>query len=233
MSVDAAQLRSGKGSGDENFPVASWLVEPRHRRPILAFYEFVRIADDIADHAKLREDEKLAHLDRLEASLLGRDDSNPAGVTLRAALQERNIRYTSDLFVESLFDAESAYRRVELLFRSHADVAGLYVNSLLPMDGLVRFFGEQPETCRPVHYGVFDYHPMMDLLVDLHIGAIRQNPEQMVHRAWEIFTAPAPRPQERIHHHVPYELIVAPKMRRFLPETRRVAVRGRPREVAP
>ena len=91
MTLDAAQLRSGKGSGDENFPVASWLVAARHRRPILAFYEFVRIADDIADHPKLREDEKLAHLDRLEASLLGRDDHNAAGITLRAALAERNL----------------------------------------------------------------------------------------------------------------------------------------------
>ena len=53
MTLDAAQLRSGKGSGDENFPVASWLVEAQHRRPILAFYEFVRIADDIADHPTL------------------------------------------------------------------------------------------------------------------------------------------------------------------------------------
>ena len=91
MTLDAAQLRSGKGSGDENFPVASWLVEARHRRPILAFYEFVRIADDIADHPTLGKDEKLAHLNRLEASLLGQDDSNPAGLTLRAALQERNL----------------------------------------------------------------------------------------------------------------------------------------------
>jgi squalene synthase HpnC len=91
MSLDAAQWRSGKGSGDENFPVASWLVEARHRRPVLAFYEFVRIADDIADHPQLRPDEKLAHLDGLEASLLGRDDRNPAGVTLRAALLERKL----------------------------------------------------------------------------------------------------------------------------------------------
>jgi squalene synthase HpnC len=90
-TLDAARLRSGKGSGDENFPVASWLVQPRHRRPILAFYEFVRIADDIADHAGLGEDEKLAHLDGLEASLLGRNDRNAAGVTLRAALNERNL----------------------------------------------------------------------------------------------------------------------------------------------
>ena len=91
MTLDAAQHRSGKGSGDENFPVASWLVAPPYRRPILAFYEFVRIADDIADHASLTAADKLGHLDRLEASLLGRDDHNPVGVTLRAALAERNL----------------------------------------------------------------------------------------------------------------------------------------------
>ena len=89
--MDAAQLRSGKGSGDENFPVASWLVAPQHRRPILAFYEFVRIADDIADHATLTPHVKLDHLDALERNLLGRDDGNAAGVTLRAALAERKL----------------------------------------------------------------------------------------------------------------------------------------------
>jgi squalene synthase HpnC len=91
MSLDAAQHRSGKGSGDENFPVASWVVAPQHRRPIMAFYEFVRIADDIADHATLSERDKLAHLDRLEASLLGRDDHNASGVVLRTALAERGL----------------------------------------------------------------------------------------------------------------------------------------------
>jgi squalene synthase HpnC len=87
----AAKLRSGKGSGDENFPVASWLLSREHRRPILAFYEFVRIADDIADHPTLNPDEKLAHLDRLEASLLGDTDQETPGVTLRAALAERQL----------------------------------------------------------------------------------------------------------------------------------------------
>jgi squalene synthase HpnC len=91
MRQDAAQLRSGKGSGDENFPVASWLVDARHRRPILAFYEFVRIADDISDHAQLSPGEKLAHLDSLEGSLIGQNDTNSAGVTLRAALAERSL----------------------------------------------------------------------------------------------------------------------------------------------
>ena len=68
---DASALRSGKGHRDENFPVASWLIDPRHRGPILAFYNFVRTADDIADHATLPPEEKLALLDRLDAGLTG------------------------------------------------------------------------------------------------------------------------------------------------------------------
>ena len=39
--------------------------------PILAFYNFVRTADDIADHATLPAAEKLALLDRLDAGLTG------------------------------------------------------------------------------------------------------------------------------------------------------------------
>ena len=49
----AGELRSGKGHRDENFPVASWIIHPRHRALILAFYNFVRTADDIADHPSL------------------------------------------------------------------------------------------------------------------------------------------------------------------------------------
>ena len=67
--TSAGELRSGKGHRDENFPVASHLIAVRHRAPILAFYEFVRVADDIADHPELPSERKLALLDRLEASL--------------------------------------------------------------------------------------------------------------------------------------------------------------------
>ena len=59
MTGQAAALRSGKGHRDENFPVASRLIHPRHRAAILAFYEFVRVADDMADHATLKPQEKL------------------------------------------------------------------------------------------------------------------------------------------------------------------------------
>ena len=51
--TSASELRSGKGERDENFPVASWIIHPRHRALILAYYNFVRTADDIADHATL------------------------------------------------------------------------------------------------------------------------------------------------------------------------------------
>ena len=64
--TSAHELRSGKGHRDENFPVASRLIPPQHRAPILAFYEFVRTADDVADHATLSADEKVALLDALE-----------------------------------------------------------------------------------------------------------------------------------------------------------------------
>src|SRR5213083_2400330 len=75
--TSASDLRSGKTHRDENFPVASWIIHPRHRALILAFYNFVRTADDIADHATLGERQKLEYLDLLEAELLGQGDSQP------------------------------------------------------------------------------------------------------------------------------------------------------------
>lgn len=95
----AGELRSGKGHKDENFPVASWIIHPRHRALILAFYNFVRTADDIADHATLAPQDKLDRLDRLEQSLLGRDDKEPEGVALRAAFATRAMppKHAQDL----------------------------------------------------------------------------------------------------------------------------------------
>jgi hydroxysqualene synthase len=85
----ANELRSGKGHKDENFPVASRVIAPQHRALILAFYEFVRVADDISDHAELAPQEKLQRLDRLEANLLGSGDEEPEAVRLRTALTKR------------------------------------------------------------------------------------------------------------------------------------------------
>src|SRR5690242_2563808 len=89
--TSSGELRSGKGSRDENFPVASRVIARKHRPAIFAFYEFVRVADDIADHATLSADEKLSRLDRMEASLLGQNDDEPEGVQLRSVLAERKL----------------------------------------------------------------------------------------------------------------------------------------------
>jgi hydroxysqualene synthase len=102
----ASELRSGKTHRDENFPVASWIIHPRHRAVIMAFYNFVRTADDIADHATLAADEKLAHLELLEAELLGHGNSQPEAVTLRRALAERAMppRHALDLLTAFKMD---------------------------------------------------------------------------------------------------------------------------------
>jgi squalene synthase HpnC len=89
--TSARELRSGKTHRDENFPVASRIIHPRHRALILAFYNFVRTADDIADHSTLGEREKLRLLDLLEAELLGQGDSQPEAINLRRALAERSM----------------------------------------------------------------------------------------------------------------------------------------------
>jgi squalene synthase HpnC len=102
----AGELRSGKGHKDENFPVASFIIDKRHRGIILAFYEFVRVADDISDHATLAPQEKLAQLDRLEQDLLGNGNNNPEAVRLRTQLAERGLppRHAQDLLTAFRMD---------------------------------------------------------------------------------------------------------------------------------
>ena len=104
--TQAGELRSGKGHRDENFPVASHLIAARFRAPILAFYEFVRVADDIADHPALAADRKLELLDRLEGSLLGTSDQDPEAVALRRVLAERGLapRHAQDLIAAFRLD---------------------------------------------------------------------------------------------------------------------------------
>ena len=106
LMTTASELRSGKTHRDEIFPVASWIIHPRHRALILAFYNFVRTADDIADHATLEEREKLAYLDLLEAELLGDGDSQPEAVNLRRALAERAMppRHALDVLIAFRMD---------------------------------------------------------------------------------------------------------------------------------
>jgi squalene synthase HpnC len=106
LMTAANELRSGKTHRDENFPVASRIIHPRHRALILAFYNFVRTADDIADHTTLGERDKLRLLDLLESELLGQGDSQPEAVNLRRALAERSMppRHALDVLIAFRMD---------------------------------------------------------------------------------------------------------------------------------
>jgi len=68
---------------------------------ILSFYNFVRTADDIADHATLGADEKLRYLDLLEANCWARATRKRKAVSLRHALAERAMapRHALDVLV--------------------------------------------------------------------------------------------------------------------------------------
>ena len=60
---------SGKSFKDENFPVASFLINFEIKKFIRIFYFFARTADDIADHEKLKPAEKLKLLDFFDDSI--------------------------------------------------------------------------------------------------------------------------------------------------------------------
>lgn len=102
-----ADIAPSKDEHGENFPVASWIVAARHRPAILAFYKFVRAADDVADHPTLSEADKFRLLDQLEAALRGKDDAAAASaIQLRHALAARGLppRHALDLLTAFRMD---------------------------------------------------------------------------------------------------------------------------------
>jgi squalene synthase HpnC len=133
MNKAPGELRSGKGHRDENFPVASRLIHPRHRGAVLAFYEFVRTADDMADHPTLPEREKLNLLDRLEAGLLGHNDELPEAVALRHELQGRDLspRHAQDLLTAFRMDV------TKLRYRDWEDLMNYCTYSAMPVGRFV------------------------------------------------------------------------------------------------
>ena len=128
-----AQVQSGKGHGDENFPVASILIAPRYRAPVMAFYNFVRAADDVADSAAIGADEKLALLEQMRASLVGQSDAVSQGVALRAILAERGLS------PEHALDLLEAFRRdcTKLRYRDWDDLIDYCRYSAMPVGRFV------------------------------------------------------------------------------------------------
>ncbi len=110
--MQSVELPSGKGAGDENFPVGSRLISPALRPHVHAFYDFARNADDIADSATLAPDDKLARLDRMGAVLTGAAaDGSPSATALRASLEQTGVTPQHSLDLLQAFRQDAVKQR--------------------------------------------------------------------------------------------------------------------------
>jgi DNA-binding LacI/PurR family transcriptional regulator len=132
----------------------------------------------------------------------------------QAALRERGLPFAEEQFLATRFDADLASRRLRTLFRTRSDVGGIFFNAVPALEGLVRVLPEAPLWCRQLHCGVFDYHPIMSLL-DLRILILKQDPERMMTKAYDLFSSGADLGKGRTHH-IPYEIVSTPSMRALL-----------------
>ncbi len=131
--MSGAALQSGKGHRDENFPVASVLIAPRHRAPVMAFYNFVRFADDIADHPSASPEEKLRLLEEMRATLAGESQTSPEGLRLARICAERGLT------IQHALDLLEAFRRdvTRLRYRDWDDLIDYCRYSAMPVGRFV------------------------------------------------------------------------------------------------
>jgi squalene synthase HpnC len=138
-------VQPSKTHGQENFPVASVLIAPKHRATILAYYRFARGADDVADSPSLAPDAKLALLDRFEATLTGRSEAIEAALPLRAALAGRKLlaRHALDLLRAFRMDA------VKLRYANWSELMDYCAYSAAPVGRFVLDVHGESETTWP------------------------------------------------------------------------------------
>jgi squalene synthase HpnC len=143
--TDIADLKSGKTERDENFPVASVLIAPRFREPILAFYRFARAADDVADHAHLGERDKLVALDLLEATLLGSTDAVQDALPLRRLLSGTGLTPRHALDLLTAFRLDVTKRR----YRDWSELMHYCSYSAMPVGRFVLDVHGEPRSTWP------------------------------------------------------------------------------------
>lgn len=93
-TASPVETPSGKWSGDENFPVGSWLLPAPLRPHVALFYAVARTTDDIADNPDLPPEAKLARLHDFEQAVRGDIMDDPAYVKsyrLRLSLIECEV----------------------------------------------------------------------------------------------------------------------------------------------
>jgi squalene synthase HpnC len=114
---------SGKGPGDENFPVGSWLIRRDLRVHVHAFYRFARTADDIADSPLLGAEDKLRRLDRMAEILDGAEGIDSGGKSPAARAMRESLAATG-VTAQHCHDVLRAFRQdaVKLRYRDWDDL---------------------------------------------------------------------------------------------------------------
>ena len=130
-SAGAVETPSGKGAGDENFPVGSFLIARPLRPHVAAYYAFARAIDDIADNPGLAPEEKLARLDAMDRALC-EDTADPELAKARAL--RRSLQATGVDFAHAR-DLVSAFRQdaVKGRYDDWADLMGYCDRSAAPV----------------------------------------------------------------------------------------------------
>lgn len=135
------EANSGKGAGEENFPVASRLVARELRPHFLAYYAFARATDDIADCPDLAPAEKRFRLTAFRDVLEGRAKGLTRAEALARSFRETGVSVArgSDLITAFLQDADQSR------YRSFAELLGYCRFSADPVGRfLLDLHGEDP-----------------------------------------------------------------------------------------
>jgi hydroxysqualene synthase len=138
---------SGKGRGDENFPVGSFLIRRDLRLHVHAFYRFARNADDIADNPSLAPEEKVRRLERMGEVLEGAPgDDAPSAVRMRESLAQTGVTPQHCHDVLAAFKMDATKKRYE----DWADLMNYCRYSASPVGRqLLDLHGERRETWAP------------------------------------------------------------------------------------
>lgn len=126
-------MTPNRTAATENFPVASWLIRPANRAPIMAFYRFARHADDIADHAPIIAPEKLARLEAMRATIAGEAEAEPAALGLREAMAARRLEPVHALDLLTAFVRDVTTPRTA----SYDDLLAYCAKSAMPVGRFV------------------------------------------------------------------------------------------------
>ncbi len=128
----AVETPSGKDSGNENFPVGSWLLPARLRPHVATFYAFARAIDDIADNPALEPEDKVVRLDGFATAILGHDTDHPGYAKahrMRESLAETGVPPQHCLDLIAAFKQDATKTR----YRDWVDLMGYCTLSASPV----------------------------------------------------------------------------------------------------